>query len=128
MITGSATHKWSSAYALSLHPPRIVVAVDKHNNMHKNLTQGRCFAINVLRAAQEEISRRFATSGLKGFAGLELTLAETGAPILVDALAFVDCRLVEILPGGDHDMFIGEHVAWKARDGEPLIFYSGKYM
>ena len=118
----------NAVMSLSLQPPRIVVAVDKHNNTHKCLTQGKCFAVNVLRADQEEISRRFAASGVKGFSGLELALAETGAPILVDALAFVDCRLVEILPGGDHDMFIGEPVAGEARDGEPLIFYGGKYM
>ena len=118
----------NAVMSLSLQPPRIVVAVDKHNNTHKYLAQGKCFAVNVLRADQEEISRRFAASGLKGFSGLELTSAETGAPILVDALAFVDCRLVEILPGGDHDMFIGEPVAGEVRDGEPLIFYGGEYM
>ena len=118
----------NAVMSLSLQPPRIVVAVDKRNSMHKCLTQGKCFAVNVLQADQEEISRRFAASGPKDFSGLELTLAETGAPILVDALAFVDCRLVEILPGGDHDMFIGEPVAGETRDGEPLIFYGGKYM
>ena len=118
----------NAVMSLSLEPPLVVVAVDKENSMHECLTQGECFALNMLRADQEEISRRFAVSGPKDFSGLELTVAETGAPILVDAIAFVDCRLVEILPGGDHDMFIGEPVAGKTRDGNPLIFYSGKYM
>ena len=63
--------------------------------MHECLTQGKCFALNMLRADQEEISRRFAVSGPKDFSGLELTVAETGAPILVDAIAFEDCRLVD---------------------------------
>ena len=118
----------NAVMSLSLEPPLIVVAVDKENSMHECLTQGKCFALNMLRADQEEISRRFAVSGPKDFSGLELTVAETGAPILIDAVAFVDCRLVDILPGGDHDMFIGEPVAGKTRDGDPLIFYSGKYM
>ena len=118
----------NAVMSLSLEPPLIVVAVDKENSMHECLTQGKCFALNMLRADQEEISRRFAVSGPKDFSGLELTVAETGAPILVDAIAFMDCRLVDILPGGDHDMFIGEPVAGKTRDGDPLIFYSGKYM
>ena len=118
----------NAVMSLSLEPPLVVVAVDKENSMHECLTQGKCFALNMLRADQEEISRRFAVSGPKDFSGLELTVAETGAPILVDAIAFVDCRLVEILPGGDHDMFIGEPVAGKTRDGDPLIFYGGKYM
>ena len=117
----------NAVMSLSLEPPLVVVAVDRKNAMHECLTQGKCFALNMLRADQEEISRRFAVSGPKDFSGLELTVAETGAPILVDAIAFEDCRLVELLPGGDHDMFIGEPVAGEVRDGEPLIFYGGKY-
>ena len=117
----------NAVMSLSLEPPLVVVSVDKKNSMHECLIQGKCFALNVLRADQEEISRRFAISGPKDFSGLRLTAAETGAPILVDAIAFVDCKLVEILSGGDHDMFVGEPVAGEVRDGEPLIFYGGEY-
>ena len=46
----------------------------------------------------------------KDFSGLELTRAETGAPVLVEALAYLDCRLVDVVSGGDHDMFLGEPV------------------
>ncbi len=117
----------NAVMSLSLDPPLIVVSVEKKNSMHECLIQGKCFALNMLRADQEEISRRFAISGPKDFSGLRLTAAETGAPILVDAIAFVDCKLVEILSGGDHDMFVGEPVAGEVRDGEPLIFYGGEY-
>ena len=117
----------NAVMSLSLEPPLVVVSVDKKNSMHECLIQGKCFALNMLRADQEEISRRFAVSGPKDFSGLRLTAAETGAPILVDAIAFVDCKLVEILSGGDHDMFVGEPVAGEVRDGEPLLFYGGEY-
>ncbi|MDE0184506.1 MAG: flavin reductase family protein [Candidatus Poribacteria bacterium] len=123
-ITGMTAN---AIMSLSLKPPRIVVSVDKLSHMHESLLQGKCFAINVLRADQESTSRQFAMPGPKDFSGLPLTVAETGAPVLVEALAFVDCRLVEILSGGDHDMFLGEPVVGEARDGEPLIFYGGGY-
>lgn len=123
-ITGMTAN---AIMSLSLEPPRIVVSVDKLSHMHESLLQGKCFAINVLRADQEATSRQFAMPGPKDFSGLPLTVAETGAPVLVEALAFVDCRLVEILSGGDHDMFLGEPVVGEARDGEPLIFYGGDY-
>ncbi len=113
--------------SLSLTPPLILVAVDRRAVMHGYLTQNRCFAVNVLRADQEALSRRFAAPGPKDFSDLNLTTAATGSPILADAIAFVDCRVVEILPGGDHDIFIGEIVAGDAREGRPLIFYEGKY-
>ena len=117
----------NAVMSLSLEPPLVVVSVDKKNSMHECVMRGKCFALNMLRADQEEISRRFAISGPKDFSGLRLTAAETGAPILVDAIAYVDCKLVEILPGGDHDMFVGEPIAGKVREGEPLIFFGGEY-
>ena len=105
--------------SLSLDPPLVLVAVDKRAHSLDYLKKNRCFAVNILRLDQEEISRRFATPGPKDFTGLNITTAGTAAPILTDCLAFVDCRVVEILPGGDHEIFVGEIVAgeyprWRA--------------
>lgn len=113
--------------SLSLEPPLILVSIDRRNQMHASVTEGKCFAVNILTETQQDISQRFATRGYKDFEGIALMTAETGAPILEDALAYVDCRLVEILPGGDHDMFIGEIVAGDVGVGEPLLFYAGSY-
>ena len=117
----------NAVLSLSLDPPRILVAVDRSNRMHEFLTKGKCFAVNVLTREQEEISNRFATPGPKDFSDLKLTKAQTGAPVLGDVLAFLDCRVVETLAGGDHDMFIGEPVAGEVREGHPLLFFCGKY-
>jgi flavin reductase (DIM6/NTAB) family NADH-FMN oxidoreductase RutF len=117
----------NAVMSLSLDPPLVVVSVDRKSNMHGHLTQGQCYAINVLKHDQEDLSRRFAQPGPKDFSDLNLTVAETGAPILADALAYVDCRVVEVAPAGDHDMFIGEPVAGETYDGQPLLFYSGQY-
>ena len=94
--------------SLSLDPPLVLVAVDKKAHSMDFLKANRCFAINILTLEQETISRRFATPGPKDFHDLAVRTGETGAPILADCLAFVDCRVVDILPGGDHDIFIGQ--------------------
>jgi flavin reductase (DIM6/NTAB) family NADH-FMN oxidoreductase RutF len=117
----------SAVASLSLNPPLILVAVDHKAHTYGCLKKNRCFAVNVLAAEQEEISRRFARTGPKEFGDLEPTTAVTGAPILRKALAYLDCRLVEVLAGGDHDIFIGEIVAGDAREGQPLMYYRGKY-
>ena len=117
----------NAVLSLSLDPPLILVSVNKKNQMRKFLKKSNCFAINVLRDDQEEISRRFATPGPKDFSDLELVESKTGSPVLVNALAFIDCQIVQVVPGGDHDMFIGEPLAGETRDGNPLIFYSGQY-
>ena len=113
--------------SLSLNPPLVLVAIDRGAQSHAYFKDGGCFAVNILTAQQEEVSTRFAMPGPKDFSGLETRTAETGAPILVDALGWVDCRLHEILPGGDHDIFVGEVVAGAAAEGAPLLFYQGKY-
>ena len=113
--------------SLSFDPPLVLVAVDRRGSMHAHLKQNAFFAVNILRADQEAISRRFAAPGPKDFSDLTTTTAATGAPILSEAIAHVDCRVVEVLPGGDHDIFIGEILAGDAQDGRPLLFYAGKY-
>ena len=113
--------------SLSLDPPLVLVAVGRDSQSHRNYKESGFFAVNILSASQESISTRFASTGPKDFADLATKTAVTGAPILEGALGYVDCELVEILPGGDHDIFIGKIVAGDAGEGDPLIFYSGKY-
>jgi flavin reductase (DIM6/NTAB) family NADH-FMN oxidoreductase RutF len=113
--------------SLSLDPPLILVAVDKKAHSLDYLMANRCFAVNILRLEQEDISRRFATPGPKDFRGLAISSAVTKSPILADCLAYVDCRVIDVLPGGDHDIFLGEIVAGEVDEGEPLLYYSGRY-
>jgi flavin reductase (DIM6/NTAB) family NADH-FMN oxidoreductase RutF len=113
--------------SLSLEPPLVLVAVDKRAATLDYLKRNGCFAVNILRLDQEEVSRRFATPGPKDFSDLNVMTASTGSPILADCLAFLDCRVVEILPGGDHEIFVGEIVAGEHQGGEPLLYFSGGY-
>ena len=66
-------------------------------------------------------------AGPKDFSDLKTTRAATASPILVDCLAFLDCKVVEILPGGDHEIFVGEILAGEHHGGEPLLYYAGGY-
>jgi flavin reductase (DIM6/NTAB) family NADH-FMN oxidoreductase RutF len=113
--------------SLSLDPPLVLVAVDRSAHSIDYLRKNRCFAVNILRLDQESISRRFATPGPKDFSDLKMITASTAAPILPDCLAYVDCLVVEILPGGDHEIFVGEIVGGEYHGGEPLLYHAGGY-
>ena len=114
--------------SLSLDPPLVILCVQKGGQSHDKFSEGACFALSVLSAEQQELSDRFAFKGPKDFSGLDFETAATGAPILKQALGWVDCKLKEILPGGDHDIFIGEILDGGATDeGQPLLYYGGKY-
>src|SRR5262245_3464623 len=110
--------------SVSLDPPLVLVSVDKKAGSHAEIARHGCYAINILAADQEEISQRFAKPGPKDFSDLNCTTGVTGAPILGGTLGYVDCRVVNIFPGGDHDLFIGEIVAGEARsEGPPLLYF-----
>ena len=113
--------------SLSLDPPLVLVAVDKRALTLEYLARNRCFAVNILRLDQEEISRRFAMPGPKDFSDLSTISGATASPILSDCLAYLDCKVVDILPGGDHEIFVGEILAGEHHGGEPLLYYAGGY-
>jgi len=116
--------------SLSLDPPLVLVCVDKTTQTHGFLNEAGSFAMNILAEDQQELSDRFATPGPKEFSDLDYIEGETGAPVLAGTLGYVDCRLSEVLAGGDHDIFIGEIVHGEDRVGEdgtgrPLLYFGG---
>jgi flavin reductase (DIM6/NTAB) family NADH-FMN oxidoreductase RutF len=118
----------ASAFAsVSLDPPRVLVCLDKTSHTRALLSELGSFAISVLNAEQEEISRAFAHSGPKPFDGLSHKRGENGAPLLDGALAWIECSVVEVIDGGDHDIVLGEVTACTPSDGEPLIYFDRRY-
>jgi len=114
--------------SLSLDPPLVLVAVDRTAGSHAELIEHRYFAVNILSLAQQEISQRFAKPGPKDFTGLTWKTAITGAPIFEGCLGWLDCRVAQVVPGGDHDIFIGEIVAGDLEaEGKPLLYFAGQY-
>jgi len=115
--------------SLSLNPPLILVAIIRGNATDGYMKISRCFAVSLLSAEQEDLSIRFSGPGPRDFSDLNVKTAVTGCPVLVDALGWVDCRVVDILAGGDHEIYLGEIVAGETHDHDkkPLLFYSGKY-
>jgi len=56
------------------------------------------------------------------------TAGRTGAPILDDALAFVDCETIDEHYAGDHIIVVGRVIELGyASEGRPLLFYRGGY-
>ncbi len=112
----------------SLDPPLIVVCVDRTSVTHGLIELAGAFSVNILADTQERLSRRFAAPELaEKFAGVAWREEVTGAPVLEDALAWLDCELRDTHPVGDHTIFIGEVVAGDAREHGPLVYYRGGY-
>jgi 3-hydroxy-9,10-secoandrosta-1,3,5(10)-triene-9,17-dione monooxygenase reductase component len=123
---GLTTNAFSS---LSLDPPLVLVCFDNGSRTLPAVEASRRFAVNVLRAGQEDLAAVFASKRVS--AEKFATVAhrtEGGVPVLDDALAWIACDLVDLVPAGDHTIGIGAVTALDAdREGEPLVFFRGAY-
>ncbi|MCL4502505.1 MAG: flavin reductase family protein [Deltaproteobacteria bacterium] len=124
-VVNGMTASWVSQ--VSLKPLMVMVSVAPSRYSHDLIKKSGIFAINVLGRDQADLGKRFGfKSGrqVDKFAGLEWITATTGAPILPQAFAYLDLKLKDTFPAGDHTLFVGEVVAAKIQhpQSQSLVF------
>ena len=123
----------NSFTGVSLDPPLVLVCAMSQAQGAAIISASGHFAVNVLTAEQEAISRFFASRnrprGPDAFAEIAHRRVITGAPIIDGAAAYLDCSLVAEHEAGDHMIFVGEVLALGAESSSPppLVFFSGGY-
>jgi flavin reductase (DIM6/NTAB) family NADH-FMN oxidoreductase RutF len=123
----------SAFNSLSLEPPLVLVCLHKEAHTARMVMESGCFAISILGAEQSELSDRFAgrIPGLDGdnrFHDLATFTAQTGAPILRDALAWLDCTIHTTHDGSTHWIVIGlVQAAGRGLASEPLLYFDRSY-
>jgi len=117
----------NSFTSVSLEPPLVLVALAHSASVMDAFREARFFAVNVLSAQQRALADRFARKGEDRFDGLEWHTGETGAPLLADTLAEIECAMRYRFTAGDHDLIVGEVVRADVREGAPLLYFSGRY-
>ena len=113
---------------LSLTPALVLWSlVDRSPNLDAFKT-ARHFAISVLAQDQQGLASRFASPAVSDkFDQVAVLEAPEGVPVIEGALASLVCRLSKHSDEGDHELFIGQVVRLDAREGEPLVFHSGRF-
>jgi flavin reductase len=123
----------NAVISVSLDPLLYLVSVHKGARLNPRIREEGYFAVNILAADQEGLSRLFASpersSGLQAIHSLGGGYGSTGAPLAAGALAVIECELETVYPGGDHDLFIGRIVAIRMGDTRkgPLVYHEGGY-
>lgn len=123
----------NSFTSVSLDPAKVLVCVVKSAAIHQTLLDEQGFAVSVLGSDQEWVARRFAdhsrARGVREFAGVDhVPGTHTGAPVLSDAVAWLECRLSDIHEGGDHTIFVGSVLGAGCSAGhDPLLFADGAF-
>jgi flavin reductase (DIM6/NTAB) family NADH-FMN oxidoreductase RutF len=119
----------ASFASLSLNPPLVLICIEKNVKSHDAIADSGRFGVNILSAAQGEVSGRFASKKIEDrFAGVpHRGGAELGVPLLDGAICAIECRVHAQLPGGDHSIFVGEVMSVQTGEGEPLVYFRSGY-
>jgi flavin reductase (DIM6/NTAB) family NADH-FMN oxidoreductase RutF len=133
LVHGMTANAFTS---VSLDPLLVLVCVEHEAVMRQVIDEAGAFGVSVLGADQERLARWFSTSsrpqGLAQFSGIGWSPGElTGAPLLDDALAWLECEVSERHVGGDHDIYLARVVSAVHRapgsGPGPLVWYGGGY-
>jgi flavin reductase (DIM6/NTAB) family NADH-FMN oxidoreductase RutF len=116
----------SSLVSISVDPPMVLVGLERESATRVAVAEMKAFNVSVLTRSQEFIADRFAGRAPAmdpKWAGVPHRLGANGIPLVEGSAAWLECRLVEIRPAGDHDICVGEVTAASAGSGDPLILW-----
>jgi 3-hydroxy-9,10-secoandrosta-1,3,5(10)-triene-9,17-dione monooxygenase reductase component len=128
-VAGPVGMAANSVTSVSLEPPLVLFCPAKSSTTWPEIRSAGAFCINVLGGHHEQITRQFAAKDADRFRGIEHGHRTTG-PALVDAVAWIECELVDEHDAGDHTIVVARVVALEAAGDAglaPLVFFRGRY-
>ncbi len=119
----------SAFSSVSAEPPLILVCANQASTTHGIIEEGGVFAVNILAAHQRDVSNVFASSQHEDsrLERVSWTEGQTGAPLIAEALASLECSVASAHREGSHTIYVGRVEAVHTNDAEPLIYYKGGY-
>ncbi|MGE0115278.1 MAG: flavin reductase family protein [Steroidobacteraceae bacterium] len=124
----------TAVVSVTAEPPRLIVCINHNVRAYEIIARSAALSINVVAASQDGLARRFAgmvpgVQGAERFNEGIWVKGRSGAPVLADALASFDCRVVEEIPASTHAIFLCEVLAVAITDPTtgPLVFFNGQF-
>jgi 3-hydroxy-9,10-secoandrosta-1,3,5(10)-triene-9,17-dione monooxygenase reductase component len=110
----------------AFEPPAITIAMNRQRPLLTLLEPGRGVGVNILGRRQAPLYARFERGfslDEDPFVGVEISTAASGAPILREAFAYLDCRVRTMIDAGDHTIVLVEVLAGAVQQsGEPMTY------
>lgn len=116
----------SAFTSLSLHPPMVLVSLDRASDLLAHIRASGEFGVNVLGAGQAALARAFARKGDDKFDGVDWA-AEAGVPRLPGSAGWLACAVERLIPGGDHEVVLGRVIAAEHADVPPLTYHQRSF-
>lgn len=120
------TLNWATQ--VSFEPKLVAISVEKSSVTHELIAEGGAFSLNVVDREDRAIVRKFtkpveADLEARTLNGFPFHDGRSGAPVLDQAVAFVDCSVRQSVDLGDHTLFVGEVVdaGFQKPEGTPVL-------
>jgi flavin reductase (DIM6/NTAB) family NADH-FMN oxidoreductase RutF len=117
----------SALCSVSLEPPLVLACIGHDASMHPVMLRSHRFGVSILAVGQEQLARRFADQRSDRFDGVGYSRGQLGVALLDDALAYLECTIVDRREAGDHTIVVGQVESATCHQGRPLIYYRGGY-
>lgn len=117
----------NSFNSVSLEPPLVLWSIVKSSNSFPVFEQAGHFAVNILAADQIDLSNNFARPGEDKFGQMDTRKGVGNSPLLLNTAANFQCKIHQILDGGDHWILIGQVMAFENTGRAPLLYVQGSY-
>ena len=121
----------NSFTSVSLDPPLVLFCIKEDATFISGVSKSEVFGVNILSNLQEHLSNKFANPALlndQRYADTESTLSNLKCPKIRGALAYLDCKMIDMTKSGDHSIVIGQVISFERQgDGNPLLYYGGGY-
>ncbi|MGJ9385051.1 flavin reductase family protein [Salipaludibacillus sp. CF4.18] len=111
--------------SVSLEPKLVQISVANKAKMLNLISESGTYTVNILSGDQQDISMQFAGQN-KEDKEVEFETFE-GLPIIKNSIVSLACKIYDTHEAGDHTLFIGEVLNLKIQDGDPLVYFEGKY-
>ena len=118
----------NSFTSVSLEPALILVCIAKSAASCPAFKDAHSYAVNILAEHQRPVSTLFSSPGGDRFASVAWSTRATGCPIIEDVVAWLDCRMHEVVDAGDHYILIGRVVDHGHSTSRPLGYCRGAYV
>jgi flavin reductase (DIM6/NTAB) family NADH-FMN oxidoreductase RutF len=123
----------TSVSSLSIEPAALVVSIHRTSSLMPVLRENMAFGVNILAARHRDVADRFAGrgghKGVERYQGSDWIELVTGAPLLADALAAIDCTVDTIVDWNTHAVVIGRVEAVRlGGDARALVYWRGGYV
>jgi flavin reductase (DIM6/NTAB) family NADH-FMN oxidoreductase RutF len=124
MLLGTTVSSFNS---VSLSPPLVLFSLARRALGFARWQEVEGFGVTLLDDTQSDLSTRFARGGSDKWSGLVPCRGPAGLPLIPHGLARFECQTHARYDGGDHEIIVGRVISFAAADGEPLLFFGGRY-